>query len=64
MALREHREERSDGTAVPLLGMVSAGKGFDFYGFGAYFFYYIFTDSCLLFFPLAMAFCSSNFSTV
>lgn len=35
MALREHREERSDGTAVPLLGMVSAGKGFDFYGFGA-----------------------------
>ena len=35
MALREHREERSDGTAVPLLGMVSTGKGFDFYGFGA-----------------------------
>lgn len=64
MALREHREERSDGTAVPLLEMVSTGKGLVFYGFGAYFFYYIFTDSCLLFFPLAIAFCSSNFSTV
>ena len=64
MALREHRDEISDGNAVPLLEIVSTGKGLVFYGFGAYFFYYIFTDCCLIFLPLAMAFCSSNFSTV